>query len=66
MLGLDRAITVETKFYNGERVRIMSGLLKGYEGVLVKQHGKTRFGIQLRAINHTIFIEVARSELEKL
>ena len=66
MLGLGRAITVETKFSRGERVRIVSGPLKGYEGVLIKQHSKTRFGIQLKAINHTIFIDVARSELEKL
>lgn len=66
MLGLGRAITVETKFFKGERVRILSGPLKGHEGELIKQHSKTRFGIQLKAINHTVFIDVARSELEKL
>ena len=66
LLGLGRAITVETKFSKGEGVRIVSGPLKGYEGMLVKQHSKTRFGIQLKAINHTILIDVTRSELEKL
>jgi transcription antitermination factor NusG len=66
MLGLGCAITVETKFSEGERVRIVSGPLKGYEGVLVKQHSKTRFGIQLMAIDHAVFIDAARSELEKL
>ena len=66
MLELGRAITVETKFSKGERVRIVSGPLKGYEGVLIKQHSKTRFGIQLKAINHTILIDVTRSELEKI
>lgn len=66
MLGTGRAITVESKFSKGERVRIVSGPLKGFEGVLVKQYSKSRFGIQLRAINHTIFIDVAQSELKKL
>lgn len=66
MLGMGRAISVEPRFTRGERVRIASGPLKGYEGVLVRQYSKTRFGIQLRAINHTLFIDIARSELEKI
>lgn len=64
MLSLGHAISVETKFSNGACVRIVSGPLKGYEGVLVKQHGRTRFGIQLKAINHSVFIDIAQSELE--
>jgi len=66
MLGLGREITVETKFSKGERVRILSGPLKGYEGVLIEQHSKTRFGIQLKAINHAVFIDIDQLELEKL
>jgi transcription antitermination factor NusG len=66
MLSLGREITVETKFYKGERVRILSGPLKGYKGVLLEQHSKTRFGIQLKAINHAVFIDTDQLELEKL
>jgi transcription antitermination factor NusG len=66
MLILGRAITVETKFSKGERVRIVSGPLTGYEGVLVKQSSQTRFGIQLKAINHAIFVDIVQSDLEKL
>lgn len=66
MLGMDRTITVETKFSKGEGVRIVSGPLKGYEGVLVEQHSKTRFGIQLKSVSHAVFIDIDRSELEKL
>lgn len=66
MLGLGRAITVETKFSKGERVRILSGTLTGYEGVLIKQHSKTRFGIQFKTINHMVFIDIDQLELEKL
>ncbi len=66
VLGLECPVTVERKFFKGERVRIMSGPLAGYEGILDRQHNKTRFGIRLKAISHTIFIDIARSELEKL
>ena len=66
MLELGLAITVEPKFSKGERVRIVSGPLKGYKGVLVHQHSKTRFGIQLKSINHTVLIDIDHSELEKL
>lgn len=66
MLGLGCAITVETKFSKGERVRIISGPLKGHEGVLVKQHSRSKFGIQLKAINHSVFIDISLVELEKL
>jgi transcription antitermination factor NusG len=66
MLGLGYPITVETKFSKGEFVRIASGPLKGYEGTLVRQHSKTRFGIQLKAINHAVFIDAGQLELKKL
>ncbi len=66
MLGLGCAITVEAKFLKGERVRIISGPLIGYEGILVKQYGKSRFSIRLKAINHSVLIDIALLELEKL
>ncbi len=65
MLGMGCGITVETKFSKGERVRIAAGPMAGFEGVLVKQHSKTRFGIQLRSISHSIFVDVLLSDLEK-
>lgn len=66
MLGLGCSLTVETKFHKGEHVRIVSGPLKGQEGVLIKQRSKSRFGIQLKAINHSVLIDITLSELEKL
>lgn len=66
MLGMECTITVEPRFSKGERVRIVAGPLAGFEGVLVKQHSKTRFGIQLRSISHSIFVDVLLSDLEKL
>lgn len=66
MLGLECPVTVEGKFYKGQRVRIVSGPLTGYEGILIRQHSKTQFGILLKSINHTVLIDIAQSELEKL
>jgi len=66
MLGLGKIITLETRFSKGEHVRIVSGPLKGHEGILVKQQSKSRFGIRLKAINHSVFIDISQSELEKL
>ncbi len=66
ILGLGRAISVEPRFSKGEQVRIVSGPLEGYEGILVKQYSRTRFGIQLAAINHTLLVDIDRAELKKI
>lgn len=66
MLKGGSSITVETKFSQGEHVRIVSGPLKGHEGILIKQRNKSRFGIRLKAINHAVFIDISESDLEKL
>lgn len=65
MLNLEQEISVEPNFTAGEEVRIIYGPLAGYEGVLVKQKSKTRFGIQLKEINQTVFIDVCTSMVEK-
>ncbi|MBN2769063.1 MAG: UpxY family transcription antiterminator [Spirochaetes bacterium] len=66
MLGLGSVISVETRFSKGEQVRIISGPLKGHEGILVKRRSKSRFGIRLKAIDHAVFIDICQSDLEKL
>jgi transcription antitermination factor NusG len=65
MLNLEQEISVESNFSEGENVRIISGPLIGYEGVLVTQKGKTRFGIQLKEICQTVFIDICVNNLEK-
>ena len=66
MLRLDQEITVENKFIEGEKVQIIYGPLAGYEGILLKQHGKTKFGIEVKEINHTIFIDICTSIIKKV
>jgi transcription antitermination factor NusG len=65
MLNLDQEISVETNFSEGENVLLKSGPLAGYEGILLKQQSKTRFGIELKEINQTVFIDVSTSLVEK-
>jgi len=66
MLNLGKEISVESNFSEGENIRIMAGPLAGYEGILVKQKSKTRFGIQLKEINQTVFVDVCTSVLERV
>jgi transcription antitermination factor NusG len=66
MLSLDKNVSVETDFNEGEKVKIIEGPLAGYKGILVQQKGKARFGIQIDEINQTVFVEVCTSILEKL
>lgn len=66
MLSLEHEVSVETNYYEGEHVRIIHGPLIGHEGILVKQKGKTRFGIQLKEIHHTMFIDICTTILQKI
>ena len=65
MLNLDQEIYIETNFSEGENVRLISGPLAGYEGILLRQQSKTRFGIQLKEINQTVFIDISTILVEK-
>lgn len=66
MLCLEQEVSVETNFVEGENVRILYGPLAGHKGILVKKKGKTRFGIRLKEINHTVFIDICTKVLEKV
>jgi transcription antitermination factor NusG len=66
MISFDYPLTLETVFLKGERVRIICGPLEGHEGTLISQKGKTRFGIQLKEINHTVMIDISAQYLKKI
>lgn len=65
MLDLEQEITVEQNFTEGQNVRIIHGPLAGYEGLLVRQKSKNRFGIQLKEINQTVFIDICTTSIVK-
>lgn len=66
MISSDHDISIEANFNEGEMVRVVHGPLAGHEGILITQKGKTRFGIQLKEINHTVLIDICVSMLEKV
>lgn len=59
-------LTLEPELIVGEKVRINDGPFSGYVGILHKQNGKFRFGIQLKGLNHTVFVELTTCNLEKI
>jgi transcription antitermination factor NusG len=50
----------------GDKIRITSGLLRGYEGVLVECDEKKRFGLFLKEINQMIMVDLNNNKFEKL
>ena len=65
MINLDQELSVVPDFSKGETVEIISGPLAGYEGVLLEQQSKTKFGIRLNAINQTVFIDICRNMVKR-
>ena len=66
MINLNTDIIVETDFENGEKVRVVNGQLAGYDGIIERRNGKSRFGIQIEALNKTILADITSFDLEKL
>lgn len=66
MLDSNHEISVDHEFTEGEQVRIIRGPLTGYEGVLVRQKTKTKFGIHLKEINQTVLVEICVDAVEKV
>lgn len=51
---------------SGDKVRIVDGLLCGYEGVLIKIKGKEKFGVSISCVNLTAVVDLESSKMEKL
>jgi transcription antitermination factor NusG len=66
ILDLKQEISVGHDFTEGELVLIIQGPLKGYEGILVQQKSKTKFGIHLKEINQTVLVEICIDVVEKI
>jgi len=65
MLTLGQDVFTDHDFAEGEHARVVHGPLAGYEGILVKRRGKTRFCIQFKDIKQCACIEIHTSMLEK-
>jgi len=52
-------LLIRTELPQGEKVQLIYGPLMGYEGILIKQKGKNRVGIQIDGLPYAISIEVS-------
>jgi transcription antitermination factor NusG len=66
MVTLGQEVYTVRDFNMGEHVRVVSGPLTGFEGILVKRRGKSRFCIQLKDIEQCACIDIYSSMLEKV
>lgn len=64
MLDLNLDICVESNLKEGQRVRIASGPMDGYEGILVTKNSKTKFGIEIDEISQVVFVDINSSVVE--
>ena len=59
--------TIETnEFYEGEKVRVIRGVLNGYEGILCSRKGKNNFGIKIQGVDIIASIEISISDVIKI
>ena len=66
ILNCETQVFVEASLRQGDEVRIIRGPLAGHEGILIREKGKSRFGIRLKEIRHTVLIEISIAELAKI
>lgn len=66
MIQSEQEISSNNDFKEGERVRVIQGPLTGYEGILFRQKGKNKFGIQIEGINLVTAIDISIEDIQKL
>jgi transcription antitermination factor NusG len=66
MLTLGKEIFKEYDFTEGEYVRVISGPLEGFEGLLIRKKGKTRFGVLFDDIKQCACIDIDITVLKKV
>jgi transcription antitermination factor NusG len=66
MVLSEQEISSNNDFHEGEKVLVINGPLAGYEGLLFKQKGKNKFGIQIQEINMVASIDISVEDIQKL
>jgi transcription antitermination factor NusG len=59
-------LTPEARLKRGNRARIRSGPFAGYEGIVIRREGKTRFSLSVRFLEKGVSIEIDEALLESL
>ena len=65
MISLEGDLQLNVDYEAGEPVKVINGPLSGYEGLLIKKNGKTKFGIRLNEINQSILVEIDIKDIRK-
>ena len=66
LLNLGQEIFKEYDFSEGEHVKVIWGPLTGFEGLLIKNKGKNRFGVLFGGIKQCACIDIDVAILEKI
>jgi hypothetical protein len=64
LIGKGVPLTPEGKLEAGQKVRIKNGPFAGYEGVVIRREGKTRFLLALHFLEKGVSIELDQGSLE--
>ncbi|NVN93816.1 MAG: UpxY family transcription antiterminator [Bacteroidetes bacterium] len=65
LMETDHEITISSKKFNpGCAIRIMSGILAGFDGELITYMGKKRVVIRINQIGHSLVVTLPLSDLE--
>ncbi len=65
-IGSGTPLTPEARLVAGQRVRVRSGLFRGYEGVVIRREGKTRLLLSIRYLEKGVSMEIDEGLLEPL
>jgi len=65
ILSEQQVVSSNNEFKEGEKVKIIRGPLTGYEGILFKQKGNSKFGIQMEGINLIASIDISIEDIQK-
>jgi transcription antitermination factor NusG len=66
LIGSNAPLALETQLVAGDRVRIVTGALRGLEGVVVKRHGKIRLLVAVTYLQQGVSVEIDDCALERL
>ncbi|MEM1319009.1 MAG: UpxY family transcription antiterminator [Bacteroidota bacterium] len=62
----EEILVTDQKFRKGERVLVSSGPFVGLEGILVNEHGKHRFLIQIEGLSQSISVNIPDRYLQPI
>jgi transcriptional antiterminator RfaH len=65
-LMIEPELTIEQELQRGSKVLITDGPFVGMEGVVFQKRGKTRFGVTIPALNHSISVEIPVSSFSQI